>query len=111
MEEDESLSLLLETLCTLNSLEAKICKDYDNFFNDCKEFSPDVVIIDYGDKTSKKGLEISRKLKKNNKNAPKIIFSSSIHNKEEILSAGADFYLPKPYEADVAIKWAKKFLY
>ena len=111
MEEDESLSLLLETLCTLNSLEAKICKDYDNFFNDCKEFSPDVVIIDYGDKTSKKGLEISRKLKKNNKNAPKIIFSSSIHNKEEILSAGADFYLPKPYEADVAIRWAKKFLY
>ena len=71
---------------------------------------PDVVIIDYGDKSTKEGLEISRKIKQNKNYAPKIIFSSSLHNKEEILTAGADFYMPKPYEADDMIKRIKKFL-
>ena len=110
MEEDESLSLLLETLCSLNSLNAKVCDGYEKFFKEYKNFLPDVVIIDYGDKNAKEGLEISKKLKQNKPYAPKIIFSSSVHNKEEILAAGADFYIPKPYEADDMIKWIKKFL-
>lgn len=110
MECDEALSLLLETLCALNSLDVIICKDYDRFFDDYNKFLPDVVLIDYGDTENKFGIKISKELKKEPKLAPKIIFSSSVHNKKEILSAGADFYLPKPYEADVAIKWIKKFL-
>ena len=110
MEEDESLSLLLETLCSLNSLDARVCTEYENFFREYENFMPDVVIIDYGDKSTKEGLEISRKIKQNKNYAPKIIFSSSLHNKEEILTAGADFYIPKPYEADDMIKRIKKFL-
>ena len=110
MEEDEPLSLLLETLCSLNSLDARVCTEYENFFREYENFMPDVVIIDYGDKSTKEGLEISRKIKQNKNYAPKIIFSSSLHNKEEILTAGADFYIPKPYEADDMIKRIKKFL-
>ena len=110
MEEDEPLSLLLETLCSLNALDARVCTEYENFFREYENFMPDVVIIDYGDKSTKEGLEISRKIKQNKNYAPKIIFSSSLHNKEEILTAGADFYIPKPYEADDMIKRIKKFL-
>lgn len=109
MEEDESLSLLLETLCGLKGLNVKVCPDYGEFFEIYNSFAPDVILIDYGVKESKMGINISKELKKSN-TAAKIIFSSSVHNKKEILLAGADFYLPKPYEADDAIKWIKKFL-
>lgn len=109
MEEDEALSFLLETLCTMNLFEVKVCKNYEEFYEGYEEFRPDVLFIDWGNEYTKKGITLSRQIKALD-NAPKIIFSSSVHNKKEILGAGADFYLPKPYEADVAIKWIKKFL-
>ena len=31
-------------------------------------------------------------------------------NKKEILKAGADLYIPKPYEIDDIVFWIKKFL-
>ena len=111
MEKDEALSLLLETLCSLNSLDVRVCRDYGDFFKTYDDFAPDVVLLDWGDSDKKSGVEISKRLKKNPENAPRVIFSSSVHNKKEILAAGADFYLPKPYEADVAIRWIKKFLF
>ena len=111
MEKDEALSLLLETLCSLNSLDVRVCRDYGDFFKIYDDFAPDVVLLDWGDSDKKSGVEISKRLKKNPENAPRVIFSSSVHNKKEILAAGADFYLPKPYEADVAIRWIKKFLF
>ena len=40
----------------------------------------------------------------------KMIFSSVYSNKKEILKAGADLYLPKPYEIENMINWIKKFL-
>ncbi len=111
MEQDDALCLLLKTLCLLNNLEVQICNNYKDFFVKYSDFLPDVVLIDYGSKQNKEGIEISRKLKKDKQVAPKIIFSSCVHDKKEILSAGADFYLPKPYEADVVIKKIIKFLY
>lgn len=110
MEQDEALSLLLETLCNLNSIEVLTCNNYDNFMEQFESFNPDVALIDWGFKDEKKGLEIARQIKQNVNNQTKIIFSSSVHNKKEILCAGADFYLPKPYEANLALKWIKKFL-
>ena len=110
MEKDDALSLLLETLCRLNSIEVKVCVNYEEFFDTYRDFCPDVVLIDYGDIDTKEGVRLSKELKQQQNQSAKIIFSSSVHDKKEILSAGADFYLPKPYEADVAIKWIKKFL-
>ena len=35
--------------------------------------------------------------------------SDKIHDKELVLNAGADLYLPKPYELSVLFGWIKKF--
>ena len=110
MEQDDALVLFFKKLFTLKEFQARVCGDYNDFFVIYEDFMPDVVLIDYGSKDYKEGVEILRRLKKNKSCAPKVIVSSCIHNKKEILASGADFYLPKPYEADVVIKKIKKFL-
>ena len=45
-----------------------------------------------------------------NKKMPKIIFSTAILDKKTILSHGADFYLPKPYDIQTLIKTINDFL-
>ena len=40
----------------------------------------------------------------------KFIVTSNIHNKTEILDAGADLYLPKPYEISDLVCWVEYFL-
>ncbi len=111
MEQDDALSLLLKTLCSLNNLEVLVCNSYKDFFDMYNDFLPDVVLLDYGSREKKEGVEISRKLKEDKYHSPKVVFSSCVHNKKEILASGADFYLPKPYEADVVIQKIRKFLY
>lgn len=121
IEQDEALSYLLQTTCELKGLNSKILENGENFDKIYDKFKPDVVIIDFQEyrktiqqnETGKtEGLEICEKIKqkKDNGDSVKIIFSSSLHKKREILSAGADLYLPKPYDVKVLFSWVEKFL-
>ena len=102
-ESDEALSLLLRT--TLELQGYVIIKDLDFSSNE----QPGVVIIDSNEDMS--GLELCKKLKsKLNFVNSKIIVTSTIHDKEAILNAGADLYLPKPYEILDLIRWVEHFL-
>lgn len=40
----------------------------------------------------------------------KVILTSVYHDKEMVLNAGADLYIPKPYEISNLIKWIEKLL-
>ena len=106
-EQDSALSYLIKNACELNSIEAKAVFKKEEFDCEYKEYNPDVVILDWGYGDKNISLDIARKISKDN---IKLIFSSSCLNKKEILAAGADLYLPKPYEIDVLINWIKKFL-
>ena len=110
MEIDEALSLLLSTLCELNGIKSLVCNDYQEFRQKLIEFCPDVVLVDWGSPNATQGLLAVDEVKKLNRDI-KIIFSSCVHNKKQILATGADFYLPKPYDTDIALKWIKKFLF
>ena len=107
LEFDESLSYLLKNVCELNNIRAKTVNNYMEFNEIYEEYNPEVVILDWGKDKETESLEYARKIKQDNK---KLIFSSSCLNKKEILKAGADLYLPKPYEVDDLVKWIKKFL-
>ena len=107
LEFDESLSYLLKNVCELNNIKAKTVNNYMEFNEIYEEYNPEVVILDWGKDKETESLEYARKIKQDNK---KLIFSSSCLNKKEILKAGADLYLPKPYEVDDLVKWIKKFL-
>ncbi len=110
MEPDEALSILLEATAKLQGYNVKIINEFDDIFSSVKTYNPAVIILDAGNSETLKGLEICRKLKFENENLKSnIIFTTTIHDKEMVLNAGADLYLPKPYELSVMFGWIKKF--
>ena len=97
-EPDEALALLLRTTLELQGYE--ICETLDN--------KPGIVILDSEDDMS--GLKVCKDLKANlNFVNAKIIVTSTVHDKSAILNAGADLYLPKPYEISDLIRWIEFF--
>ncbi len=97
-EPDEALALLLRTTLELQGYE--ICETLDN--------QPGIVILDSEDDMSR--LKVCKDLKANlNFVNTKIIVTSTVHDKSAILNAGADLYLPKPYEISDLIRWIEFF--
>ena len=110
VEPDEALSVLLEATARLQGYNVKVTNEYSDIFEILKEFNPAVIILDAGNTETLKGLEICKQLKFNNPNfKSNIIFTTTVHDKELVLNAGADLYLPKPYELSVIFGWIKKF--
>ena len=106
-EQDSALSTLLKSVCEINNLKAETVFKKQDFMDIYTKFKPNVVVLDWGYKNQNDTLEIAKNISKDD---IKIIFSSSYLNKKEILSSGADLYMPKPYEIDDMIGWIKKFL-
>ena len=96
--------LLSETL-KLEGFETtlpEMVRDFDSY-------KPAIIILDAGSANDETGINLCKHLKKKKLNS-KIIVTSNSHDKESILSAGADFYLPKPYEISTLIKWVNYFM-
>ena len=109
-EPDEALSILLEASARLQGFNVKVVTEFDDIFYAMENFDPAVIILDAGNSETLKGLEICKKLKFETPNLKSnIIFTTTVHNKEMVLNAGADLYLPKPYELTVIFGWIKKF--
>ena len=106
-EPDNALSYLLKNVCEMNNIKTQTAINKEDFFEIYNQFKPNVVIIDWGNKEESKNLEIAQKISNDN---IKLIFSSAFLNKKEILKAGANLYMPKPYEIDDMFNWIKKFL-
>ena len=110
MEPDEALSILLEATAIMQGYKVKVVNEFENLFNVINIFKPSVIILDAGNSETLKGLEICRRLKFEMKDFDtNIIFTTTVHDKEMVLNAGADLYLPKPYELSVLFGWIRKF--
>ena len=110
MEPDEALSILLEATAIMQGYKVRVVNEFDEIIQAIKGFEPSIIILDAGDAQTLKGLDICRKLKFETANsAVNIIFTTTVHDKEMVLNAGADLYLPKPYELSVLFGWIKKF--
>jgi len=107
IEKDDALRVLLKAFLEIQGFEYLETGE----FIDLQESPPAIIILDAGNVEEQEGLEICRKIKENNnfKNT-KIIVTSIIHDKELILSSGADLYLPKPYELPGLLKWIDFFI-
>ena len=108
VEPDFALSFLLETDAKMRGYEVRTMHPEEPF---PKDFTPAVIILDAGNFEDKKGLELCRNFKKDTqfKNS-NIIMSSVFHDKESILNAGADLYLPKPYEISFIFEWVERLM-
>ena len=110
VEPDEALSILLEATALMQGYNVKVVNEFGDLYMAIQDYNPAVIILDAGNSQTLKGLEICRKLKYEmpDLNA-NIIFTTTLHDKEMVLNAGADLYLPKPYELSVMFGWIKKF--
>ena len=111
IEPDVSLSFLLETTAQMQGYKA-MSYDYSNdTIKEIKKIHPSVIILDMGNLEQKEGIALCKKIKAEKAfNKTKIILTSNVHNKEEILNAGADIYLPKPYDLTSIYNWVEKFI-
>ena len=106
MENDEAMNLLLTTILNLQGYEVKVIHDIKE-----EKQIPALLILDAGDLETMNGLKVCKKLRKNSAyDNTKLIVTSILHDKELILTAGADLYIPKPYEISNLIKWVEKLL-
>lgn len=99
-EPDEALALLLRTTLELQGYD--VVEEID--INSSEQ--PAILILDNSDDMV--GLELCKQIK----NSPnfvnsKVIITTSIHDKSSVLDAGADLYLPKPYEISDLIRWVE----
>ena len=102
-EQDEALSLLMRTTLELQGY------DVVTELNTNSANPPQILIIDSGDNLEE--LNFCKEIKNNiNFVNTKIIVTTSTHDKSTILNAGADLYLPKPYEISDLIQWVEYFM-
>lgn len=102
-EPDEALSLLLRTTLELQGY------DILEELNLESDEQPGMIILDSKDDMT--GLDVCKNLKARlNYVNTKVIVTSTVHDKSAILNAGADLYLPKPYEISDLIRWVEYFL-
>ncbi|MFA6989135.1 MAG: response regulator [Candidatus Gastranaerophilaceae bacterium] len=106
VETDAALAYLLSTTLEMENYQTEATGNYDEVLNKIAVFKPHLVLMEAGSEEPQKGLEICQKIKKIKEFANiKIIISTIIHNKENVLDAGADLYLPKPYELRSLFNW------
>jgi len=102
-ENDSSLQYLIRTSLELQGYD--VIEDIDENIAE----QPAIVIIDSKDDLSE--LENLKTIKQNqNFVNTKFIVTTTVHNKSSILDAGADLYLPKPYEISELVRWVEYFL-
>ena len=106
IEQDEAMTLLLKTIFDLQGYDVKT----SNNIEDLDKNPPAVIILDAGDADTLKGIELCREIRSNSMfDRTKLIVTSVLHDKEMILNAGADLYIPKPYEVSGLIRWVEEF--
>jgi len=108
IEKDDSIKLLLSTVLNLQGYKTETISEF-NKIN--PEFIPAVIILDEGDDEDRNGLNICKIIK----DSPlyertKVIVTSIFHEKETVLKADADLYLPKPYDMQILIDWVKNLI-
>lgn len=107
IEDDEAMTILLTTILDLQGYEVSVAKNLEEFEN----IIPALIILDAGNVDELKGLKLCQQIRENpNYDRTKLIVTSILHDKELILTAGADLYIPKPYEISNLVKWVEKLL-
>jgi DNA-binding response OmpR family regulator len=105
IEEDEAMTLLLKTILDLQGYNVRTMHNIDEI----EEIPPAMIIIDAGSAGTLKGLELCKEIRNNCLfDRTKIVVTSVLHDKELILNAGADLYIPKPYEISSLIRWVEE---
>lgn len=103
VEDDSSISNLLQQYINKYGFEAKIAENFDDIMIDFNEYNPDVVLLDVN-LPKFDGFYWCRKIRQQSKN-PIIFISARDSGMDQVmaLESGADDYITKPFYYEVAI--------
>lgn len=109
VESDAALAFLLKTTLEMQGYDVEAASGEADAEQALGERPAQLVILDSLLHGEPAGLSLSRRVREKYPDTA-ILCVSSLHNREEVLSAGADLYLPKPFELMSLFAWIEKLL-
>ena len=99
VEDDRDLLSVLQRILATEGYQVRSAQDGETGLIEALDHGPDLVILDVG-LPGKSGVEVARELRARGFRAPMLMLTafSSTSDKVSGLDAGADDYLPKPFE-------------
>jgi len=99
VEDDRDLLSVLQRILSGEGFQVRSAQDGEAGLLEALDHSPDLVILDIG-LPRKNGVEVARELRARGFRAPMLMLTArtSVSDKVSGLDAGADDYLPKPFE-------------
>lgn len=99
VEDDRDLLSVLQRILTGEGFQVRSAQDGEAGILEALDHAPDLVILDIG-LPRKNGVEVARELRSRGFRAPMLMLTArtSVSDKVSGLDAGADDYLPKPFE-------------
>lgn len=112
MEEDEDFAALLEETLNYEGNEAKISKGVNFLLEEVEQFEPRTLILEAAKLGQKGFIDLCEKLSKFKEEfGLKIVVTTTIPGYQNFLAAGADVYIPKPYDFETVLKEVRRMRY
>ncbi len=109
LEGDAALAFLLKTTLEMEGYEVEVASGLEDARQALAERVPNLLILDSILNGREDGLVLCREARERWPEVA-IICTSSLHDRQQVLKAGADLYLPKPYELLSLFSWVHRLL-
>lgn len=113
LETDAALAYLLKTTLVMEGYDVEVVNSLEDARQALTEKAPrhllNLVILDALINEQESGLQLTAEIRYQHPNM-RIICTSSLHQRQRVLQAGADLYLPKPFELSSLFSWIHRLL-
>ncbi len=111
VEEDAALAFLLKSTLEMQGYHVETCINHSEAKSSLEKERADMLLFDPAIPGLFKGWDLCQWIRQTEGlKLMHIICMSSIHDREQALNAGADLYLPKPFELSSLFTWVDRFL-
>jgi DNA-binding response OmpR family regulator len=113
LETDAALAYLLKTTLGMEGYDVEVVSSMEDARQTLSERAPrhllSMVILDALINEQENGLLLTAEIRQQHPQM-RIICTSSLHQRQRVLQAGADLYLPKPFELSSLFSWIHRLL-
>lgn len=97
VDDDKTTVMLLQTLLELDGFEIATTGRGADVIEHIEQFQPDVVLMDYH-LSDMEGVDVLKEMRAGKHAAMPVVMASGLDVGEEVLAAGANEFLVKPFE-------------
>ena len=112
VESDAAMAYLLKTTLEMQGLVVESCTSESEAVNLNQRLNPRLIVMDSLINGETKGWSLCERLKAEaatkTQQPPKVVFISTVHDREKALSAGADLYFSKPFDLLPFLTWVRE---